>query len=60
MPSVVLTNEEIAALTILVAQQKEGFESIVVALAHPFPDFSDYSSDLWEIISRARDGSSHI
>lgn len=60
MPAIVLTDAELAALTALVAQQKEGFETIAVSLAHPFPDLSDYSSDLWEIISRARDGSSHI
>lgn len=60
MPAIILTDEEISALQTLVSAQKDGFATTKVALARPFVDLSDFSSDIRELVSRARDGSSHI
>lgn len=60
MPVIVLTTEEIDSLRGFLAQQAKGFTRTKVALAHPLPDLTDFMSDIHEIVSRARDGSSYI
>ena len=60
MPAVILTENEISALQTLISAQGDSFASTKVALAHPFVDLTDFTSDIHEIVSRARDGSSYI
>lgn len=60
MPAIILTDEELAALQTLVSSRGDGFATTTVALAHPFVDLTDFTSDIHEIVSRARDGSSYI
>jgi hypothetical protein len=60
MPAIVLTDSEIADLRKLLDSQTSGFAKTGIALAHPLPDLTDFMSDIREIVSRARDGSSYI
>ena len=59
MNAVLLTDEELVQLQAMV-QQQGSMQCIQVALAHPLPNLAKYHSDLAEVISRARDGSSYI
>ena len=60
MPAIILSPNEISALQALLSTQGDAFKTTSIALAHPFPDLTDFIPDIHELVSRANDASSHI
>lgn len=60
MPSIALTDSDVAALQALLAKQGDQYASIQLALSHPLVDLADFAGDIRELIRRARGASRHV